>query len=248
MKNWKIDTFHLKLWIMLAIISVLGSCKDGDQVNLKEPDIIANKTLENPIDSIEIVGDNYNDSMIAALVEAQLPKEAISFDEFEVLHTIACSSTLIDDYEFTMDSVFKFQETIDAGSEELRRLIHVSHCYSKYRSNDVYDAYIFFSDIIESHSSQSFMLISIQKENNTIDHLDLSIEYGDESGDYILSSTINKGNVIERRLNHNMRFIPGIGEVDSIFLERELYMINDLGQFEKLESRLEPSNVVNYLH
>jgi len=239
---------QLKYWLILIfglLLVMCGNPNESKSVELK-PYTAPNTGNDKANELVD--GERYSDSMANKIIEQQLAKGQNSIDTFETLHNIECPDLFdFGEYKFTMDSVFKYQSKKELGSQKFRQLLEVSDCFFRCYSTNKFDAYIFYSDIVESHSSQSFSIIAIDKKYNLFEKLILTKEYGNESGDYVISSVLKKDLAIERAINHNVRYIEGIREVDSIYRVREEYQLTQDGKFERISKSLEPSKEVNQI-
>ncbi len=228
----------------LVVLILFTNCNSPNQA--EKESIITNieETLKiSPIFE-EQNGTSYSDSIVSMLVASQLPQPPIKLDTFRLLHNIQCKSDfIIEEYWVKIESIPSYKHgKLNAG---LLNLLGVSTCLFKYYSNSQIDAYIFYSEIVESHYSESVQLVVIEKETCIHHSLTLAIEYGNELGDYAIQSKVRKDLKIERVINNNIRNIHGIGKVDSMYLEREVYSLSKDGKIVRVSYTIEPSNKRN---
>lgn len=190
-------------------------------------------------------GESYSDSMINALVNSQNQK-AIAIDTFETLHEIECGQiSKFYDHTFTSKSVDSYKPYQTKIKKALQQLLGVTECICTYDISENYTAYIFYSDQLEGHSRSPISIITINKGSNSFSKLSLVKDYGNELGNYVISSELKPNNTIIRQVNHNVNYMHGIGEVDSIYLEREVFEINEKGSFELISTTIEKSSERN---
>ena len=220
---------------------LLNGCINSENKISSSPNLNQDKSLDNSknqelaseIDSDE--GVSYSDSMIRALVSQQ-NTTTIPIDTFKVLHEINCNqSSNFNGHIFSTKSVKSYKPYQTKIDPQLQQILGVTECICKYSEAKNYSTYIFYSDQLESHSSIPISLITINKKSNVYYQLPLIKEYGNEQGNYVISSQLKSDKIIEREVNHNISYIHGIGAIDSMYLEREIYKMNTDGLFE-LES------------
>lgn len=207
------------------------------------PKVHENQNAAKNTESID--GENYSDSMINVLIAERNISE-IPIDTFRVLHEIKCNQkTTFGGHTFSTKSIKSYQPYQTEITSQLKQILGVTECICNFKSSDNFDTFIFYSDQLESHSSTPISIISINKNSNSYHALALVKEYGSEQGSYVISSKFLSESTIERNVNHNINFIHGIGTVDSIYLEKEIYNITESGNFELTSSTIEPSSVRN---
>lgn len=228
--------------VMIVASILFYSCKQNrhkENHTAIKPTAVPNET------NAEIKGKAYSDSMVNALVKRQ-SRTSEKIDSFRLLHEINCNqkSSFTNHIfsEKSVDSYEPYQTDLDV---QIQKILGVSKCISKHSSSEFYDAYIFLSNSSESHSQVDVSVIAIDKNSNTFRSLPLIMEYGNELGNYVISSELKPENKIERTINHNINYIHGIGEVDSVYSEKELYQLNDKGAFKLLKSSIEKSTLRN---
>ena len=214
------------IFIMLAFF--ISSCQ-----NVADTHTIKKSTKPNAIQTPEEPsGTTYNDSMIYQLIENSLPKKSITIDTFKTLHSINIRKIKgINNYQFTIDSIFKYEDKLKKVTDELQIVLYVSHYFSSFSESAKFKSYIFFSQHNESHYSPFFELITIQNKSNNFLRIKLAGFYGNELQDKSISTLfINDSNFI-RSIKQDFRYIHGIGNVDSSSLTKEYYHISDKGNF-----------------
>ena len=242
----RLSIYFIRQAILIILISFqfLG-CIDSEN-KTSQPLTKENEANDNLKEvAIPDQGENYSDSMINALLLSH-SKSKETIDTFEVLHNLECNQTLMsNELIFSMDSIDAFKPYQTKVTAQLQQLLDVKDCICKYSSTENFDTFIFYSDHLESHYATPITLISISKRSNSFHQIPLVKEYGNEQHNYVISSVLKLDNTLEREVNHNVRYMHGIGAVDSIYLEREIYKVNDEGFYELKSTSRENSRKRN---
>ena len=237
MPNYKF--FFLSFFIILFV-----SCINSNRSATNENKSIQTDKLK--VDSLSVKKDSvlseefYTDSIIHDIISNSLPKSKILLDSTIVLNGIICKKVnKINYYQFTNDTIVKYENKLFPLDKSVKEILQVTNCFSNLLQTDEFKAYIFFSQINESHYSSSFELITIQEKTNVINKIILTQEYGNELEDqYITTRMIDDLHFI-RIINSNIRYIHGVGEVDSSSLRKEYYTISKSGEFNLIDSVIE---------
>lgn len=141
---------------------------------------------------------------------------------FETLKKIDCAyDHLPSELILSLDSINSYKEL--PTDENLSQLLSFSSCYLKFKPSDHLNAYLLFADMNESHYSANISLIMVDSISDHMEQIWLAVAYGNESIDYEIESKLISSSSLERITNHNIRYIHGVGEVDSIYQLKELF-------------------------
>ena len=203
----------------------------GCNSNNKNQENLQLNNAEVEVGHTEVAEYSYTDSTIDKLTTSSLPKAEIIMDTLETIMGSQCDNTeKVTTFSLNDSDINKYGLELTTVSEEIEKLLNVTHCYVKIGDNQIYTINVYFNQQNESHYSASLELISINKNNYNISKLILARSYGNEQGDEIISSTIDENNIMQRKILHNYRYIHGIGKVDSSSIKLEEYFINDYGE------------------
>lgn len=241
--------FIIKIMLLSCSIFLIFGCSNSKNSNSRASELKSiKKRLLDTVEPSES-GQEYSDSMIRHMVRRHLPNDKTSIDTFKALHKIDCSNSMeFSPYIFSIDSLIKYKQSeLTQVSAEIAQLLGVSKCVTSYYSTSKFDSYIFYSDIVEAHRSESIILVIIDRNSNNFRKLLLFSEYGNELGNYVITSVLKKNKTIERSINHNLHYVHGIGKVDSMYLEKELYIIDENGMFDRNSYKIDTSNEINHV-
>ena len=203
----------------------------GCNSNNKNQENLQLNNAEVEVGHTEVAEYSYTDSTIDKLTTSSLPKAEIIMDTLETIMGSQCDNTeKVTTFSLNDSDINKYGLELTTVSEEIEKLLNVTHCYVQIGDNQIYTINVYFNQQNESHYSASLELISINKNNYNISKLILARSYGNEQGDEIISSTIDENNIMQRKILHNYRYIHGIGKVDSSSIKLEEYFINDYGE------------------
>ncbi|MDB4539261.1 hypothetical protein N9231_02505 [Saprospiraceae bacterium] len=179
-----------------------------------------------------IIGLRYSDSMVKDMVEKATKSLKIN-DTLALIKVSMCEHNIrTNDYSFNSDSIAKYEDQLIPVDERLRNILFVTHCFSLLKETEKYKSIIYYYQNYESHYSGEFLLITMNKKTNSIDRLQLAVDYRNELGDEFTSSLIvNDTSIIQSKKNV-FRYIHGIGKVDSTSTSSRSFVINEKGEIK----------------
>jgi hypothetical protein len=238
----------MKLFYNLSIgLIFLVGCSD---VKKNQPISSEIQDLEEKefVADVDSEGETYSDSTIELLIAQSMAKEIMPLDITEILNQINCLNlTNAFPYTYSMDTLNKYKDKLELVSKQLQISIGVTGCFAKIKSNKYYDANVYYNSNVEPHSSESLELFMSSNESSSINRLTLAQEYGNELGDYVISSEFQSNTSFKRIYNHNVNYIHGIGSVDTMYMQIEYYTISDLGDLILLKTEYRSSEIKNKL-
>jgi len=172
-------------------------------------------------------GSPYSDSMVNLIIDDIIANSIpIEIDTFSDLHSFEVQNFKVSSCEnFTIDTINKYSKIVEPVTKAQSKLLRVTDYFADKTFSKNFNSYIFYAKSNESHYGNYFVLYTIDKKSNRVEHLLLSQEYLSEGYEYKVESVFIKPNQIKVRKTEFFNVSNLDKTDDSISVSNSIFLI-----------------------